>query len=111
MDESKASFLIIKHKHGTLDGTEVRIVVRGIDSAERLVDKFNQENDGWRYYHERTTLTAGTDPAFATKWWWWQRFHIHRDNAHRLTKRDLKLAGRLRKLRESREKNTADAER
>ena len=48
-------------------------VVKGRTNAETALKKFESEqnpadrHEGWRYFLEKTTLKAGTDPAEATE--------------------------------------------
>jgi len=48
-------------------------VVKGRTNAESALKKFESEqspsdrHEGWRYFLEKTTLKAGTDPAEATE--------------------------------------------
>ncbi len=48
-------------------------VVRGKQSAESALKNFEDaqssldRHEGWRYFIEKTTLTAGTDPTEATQ--------------------------------------------
>jgi hypothetical protein len=48
-------------------------VVRGKQIAESAVKKFEDSqgsadrHEGWRYFFEKTTAAAGTDPAQATR--------------------------------------------
>jgi hypothetical protein len=48
-------------------------VVRGKQKAETTLKTFQEaqnssdHHEGWRYFLEKTELTAGTDPAEATK--------------------------------------------
>jgi hypothetical protein len=71
-DEIKASYVVIRHNVRTYESAGVVEVVKGRTNAESTLKKFenNQSpadrHEGWRYFLEKTTLKAGTDPAEAT---------------------------------------------
>lgn len=71
-DEISASYAIIRHNVRTYRSAGVVEVVRGKHNAEITVKKLESGQDpadhheGWRYFIERSTLKAGTDPAEAT---------------------------------------------
>jgi hypothetical protein len=72
-DESKASYVVIRHNVRTYESAGVVEVVKGRTNAESALKKFEGEqsssdrHEGWRYFLEKTTLKAGTDPAEATE--------------------------------------------
>lgn len=72
-DHLTASYTIIRHNIRTYQSAGVLAVVRGKHSAESELKKFEDSQDssdrheGWRYFIEKTDLTAGTDPAEATQ--------------------------------------------
>jgi hypothetical protein len=71
-DEIKASYVVIRHNVRTYESAGVVEVVKGRTNAESTLKGFedNQSpadrHEGWRYFLEKTTLKAGTDPAEAT---------------------------------------------
>lgn len=71
-DELKASYVVIRHNVRTYESAGVVEVVKGRPNAESTLKKFesNQSpadrHEGWRYFLEKTSLKAGTDPAEAT---------------------------------------------
>ena len=72
-DELKASYVVIRHNVRTDEAAGVGEVVRGRTSAESTLKRFENDqspadrHEGWRYFLEKTTLKAGTDPAEATE--------------------------------------------
>jgi hypothetical protein len=72
-DELNASYAIIRHNIRTYKSAGVLAVVRGKQSAESELKKFEDSQDssdrhqGWRYFIEKTDLQAGSDPAEATQ--------------------------------------------
>ena len=72
-DESKASYVVIRHNVRTYESGGVVEVVKGRQNAESTLKRFESEqssadrHEGWRYFLEKTTLKAGTDPAEATE--------------------------------------------
>ena len=72
-DHLTASYAIIRHNIRTYQSAGVVAVVRGKHSAESELKKFedfqdsSDRHEGWRYFIEKTNLTAGTDPAEATQ--------------------------------------------
>jgi hypothetical protein len=72
-DEFKASYVVIRHNVRTYESAGVVEVVKGRTNAESVLKKFEGEqnpadrHEGWRYFLEKTTLKAGTDPAEATE--------------------------------------------
>lgn len=72
-DELKASYVVIRHNVRTYESAGVVEVVKGRMNAESALKKFEGEqssadrHEGWRYFLEKTTLKAGTDPAEATE--------------------------------------------
>ena len=72
-DEFKASYVVIRHNVRTYESAGVVEVVKGRTNAESALKRFEGEqnpadrHEGWRYFLEKTTLKAGTDPAEATE--------------------------------------------
>jgi hypothetical protein len=72
-DHLTASYAIIRHNIRTYQSAGVVAVVRGKHSAESELKKFedfqdsSDRHEGWRYFIEKTSLKAGTDPAEATQ--------------------------------------------
>jgi hypothetical protein len=72
-DDVTASYAIIRHNIRTYRSAGVVAVVRGKQSAESELKKFEDSQDssdrreGWRYFIEKTDLKAGTGPAEATQ--------------------------------------------
>jgi hypothetical protein len=72
-DELKASYVVIRHNVRTYESAGVVEVVKGRTNAESTLKNFESEqspsdrHEGWRYFLEKTTLKAGTDPAEATE--------------------------------------------
>jgi len=72
-DELKASYVVIRHNVRTYESAGVVEVVKGRQNAESTLKNFENEQSpadrhaGWRYFLEKTTLKAGTDPAEATE--------------------------------------------
>ena len=72
-DELKASYVVIRHNVRTYESAGVVEVVKGRQNAESTLKNFESEqssadrHEGWRYFLEKSTLKAGTDPAEATE--------------------------------------------
>jgi hypothetical protein len=72
-DELKASYVVIRHNVRTYESAGVVEVVKGRANAESTLKKFENEqssadrHEGWRYFLEKSTLKAGTDPTEATE--------------------------------------------
>jgi hypothetical protein len=72
-DELKASYVVIRHNVRTYESAGVVEVVKGRPQAESTLKKFENvqspadRHEGWRYFLEKSTLKAGTDPAEATE--------------------------------------------
>jgi hypothetical protein len=72
-DEFKASYVVIRHNVRTYESAGVVEVVKGRTNAESALKKFESDqspadrHEGWRFFLEKTTLKAGTDPAEATE--------------------------------------------
>jgi hypothetical protein len=70
-DDVTASYAIIRHNIRTYRSAGVVAGVRGKQSAESELKKFEDSQDssdrreGWRYFIEKTDLKAETDPAEA----------------------------------------------
>jgi hypothetical protein len=71
-DEARASYVVIRHNVRTYESAGVVEVVKGRQNAESALKNFESgqssadRHEGWRYFLEKTTLKAGTDPAEAT---------------------------------------------
>lgn len=71
-DESRVSYAIIRHNVRTYESGGVVEVVKGRQNAESTMKQFEggQSSEdrqlGWRYFLEKTELTAGTNPQEAT---------------------------------------------
>jgi hypothetical protein len=71
-DELKASYVVIRHNVRTYESAGVVEVVKGRPNAESTLKKFESDqspgdrHEGWRYFLEKSSLKAGTDPAEAT---------------------------------------------
>src|ERR1700758_2261462 len=72
-EEIKASYVVIRHNVRTYESGGVVEVVKGRTNAESALKRFEGEQSsadrhaGWRYFLEKTTLKAGTNPAEATE--------------------------------------------
>ena len=72
-DEITSAYAIIRHNIRTYLSAGVLVVVKGKQNAELELKKFQDSQDsldrheGWRYFIEKTNLTAGTDPTQATQ--------------------------------------------
>ena len=72
-EEIKASYVVIRHNVRTYESGGVVEVVKGRTNAESALKRFEGEQNsadrhaGWRYFLEKTTLKAGTNPAEATE--------------------------------------------
>lgn len=72
-DESKASYVVVRHNIRTYESAGVVEVVKGRHNAESRLKKFEGEqgsadrHEGWRYFLEKTSIKAGTDPTEATE--------------------------------------------
>src|ERR1700686_5898812 len=72
-DELKACYVVIRHNVRTYESAGVVEVVKGRQNAESTLKNFEAEqssadrHEGWRYFLEKSTLKAGTDPAEATE--------------------------------------------
>jgi hypothetical protein len=72
-DELKASYVVIRHNVRTYESAGVVEVVKGRPNAESTLKRFESEqsstdrHEGWRYFLEKSTLKAGTDPTEATE--------------------------------------------
>jgi len=69
----KASYVVIRHNVRTYESAGVVEVVNGRSNAESALKKFENNqgsadrHEGWRYFLEKSSLKAGTDPAEATE--------------------------------------------
>jgi len=65
--------VVIRHNVRTYESAGVVEVVKGRTNAESVLKRFEEEqgssdrHEGWRYFLEKTTLKAGTNPAQATE--------------------------------------------
>jgi hypothetical protein len=109
MDESKASYLIIKHKHGSPKGWSVIAVVKGRGFAEQKVLALNAQRNGWSYYLERTSMRPGTDPELATNIMLLDR-DIRLAKAQKPTKRGLKMSRHFRQWEERKQNKNPDSQ-
>jgi hypothetical protein len=72
-EELKASYVVIRHNVRTYESGGVVEVVKGRQNAESTLKNFEAEqspsdrHEGWRFFLEKSTLKAGTDPAEATE--------------------------------------------
>ena len=72
-DDAKTSYAIILHNIRTYRSAGVVEVVKGKQSAESALKKFEaaqsstDRHEGWRYFFEKTEMKAGTDPEEATR--------------------------------------------
>jgi hypothetical protein len=72
-DELKASYVVIRHNVRTYESAGVVEVVKGRTSAETILKNFEAEqssadrHEGWRFFLEKSSLKAGTNPAEATQ--------------------------------------------
>jgi hypothetical protein len=72
-EELKASYVVIRHNVRTYESGGVVEVVKGRTNAETTLKNFEAEqsstdrHEGWRFFLEKSTLKAGTDPAEATE--------------------------------------------
>ena len=72
-DELKASYVVIRHNVRTYESAGVVEVIKGRPYAESTLKKFENEqssadrHEGWRYFLEKSSLKAGTDPSEATE--------------------------------------------
>ena len=64
---------MIRHNVRTYESAGVVEVVKGRQNAESTLKNFESEqspadrHEGWRYFLEKSSLKAGTDPAEATE--------------------------------------------
>ena len=72
-DELKSCYVVIRHNVRTYESAGVVEVVKGRQNAESTLKNFENEqsssdrHEGWRYFLEKSTLKAGTNPAEATE--------------------------------------------
>ena len=72
-EELKASYVVIRHNVRTYESGGVVEVVKGRTNAETTLKNFEAEqsstdrHEGWRFFLEKSTIKAGTDPAEATE--------------------------------------------
>jgi hypothetical protein len=72
-DDSNASYAIIRHNIRTYLSAGVVKVLRAKRDAEAALKELEDfqgstdQHQGWRYFIEKSSLKAGTDPAEATR--------------------------------------------
>ena len=72
-EELKTSYAVVRHNVRTYESAGVVQIVKGRHNAELTLKNFEVEqspadrHEGWRYFLEKSTLKAGTDPAEATE--------------------------------------------
>jgi len=73
LDDTSASYAIIRHNVRTYRSAGVIAVIRGQRKAESTLKGFQESqsssdhHEGWRYFLEKTDLAAGIDPEEATQ--------------------------------------------
>jgi len=72
LDDSKSSYVLIRHNIRTYVSAGVVEVVQGRQNAEAVMREYQNRqsspdaHEGWRYFLEKTGLRAGMDPIQAT---------------------------------------------
>jgi len=72
LNDSSSFYAIVRYNSRTYRPGGVVLVVKGKQQAESAVKQFQEAlssseyQEGWRYFFEKTSLKAGTDPAEAT---------------------------------------------
>jgi hypothetical protein len=72
-DSTAGGYAIIRYNSRTYQSAGVLVVVRGNETAESELKRFEEcqdssdRHEGWRYFIEKTDLKAGTDPTEATQ--------------------------------------------
>lgn len=72
VDDSKSSYVVIRHNVRTYVSAGVVEVVQGRQRAEGTMREYQNRqspsdvHEGWRYFLEKTGLRAGMDPSQAT---------------------------------------------
>lgn len=72
-DGAADSYAIIRYNKRTYESAGVIVVVRGRKIADSELKRFEEcqdfsdRHEGWRYFIEKTSLKAGTDPTKATQ--------------------------------------------
>jgi len=72
IDDSRASYALIRHNVRTYVSAGVVEVIQGRQNAEAVMREFQNRqsppdaHEGWRYFLEKTGLRAGMDPVQAT---------------------------------------------
>jgi len=72
-DNTADCYAIIRYNSRTYQSAGTLVVVRGKEAAESELKRLEEcqdssdRHDGWRYFIEKTDLTAGTDPVQATQ--------------------------------------------
>jgi hypothetical protein len=73
IDDTSASYAIIRHNVRTYRSAGVIAVIRGQRKAESTLKGFQESqsssdhHEGWRYFLEKTDVAAGTNPEEATR--------------------------------------------
>jgi len=72
LDDSKSSYVLIRHNIRTYVSAGVVEVIHGRQNAEAVMREYQNRqsspdaHEGWRYFLEKTGLRAGMDPIQAT---------------------------------------------
>jgi len=72
IDDSRSSYVLIRHNIRTYVSAGVVEVIQGRHNAEAVMREYQNRqsspdaHEGWRYFLEKTGLRAGMDPAQAT---------------------------------------------
>jgi hypothetical protein len=72
-DDPAGCYAIIRYNSRTYESAGVLVVVRGKETADSELKRFEQcqdsadRHEGWRYFIEETDLKAGTAPAEANR--------------------------------------------
>jgi hypothetical protein len=72
IDDSKSSYVLIRHNIRTYVSAGVVEVIHGRQNAEAVMREYQNRqsspdaHEGWRYFLEKSGLRAGMDPAQAT---------------------------------------------
>jgi hypothetical protein len=72
-DNTADCYAVIRYNSRTYQSAGTLLVVRGKETAESELKRLEEcqdssdRHDGWRYFIEKTDLTAGTDPVQATQ--------------------------------------------
>jgi hypothetical protein len=72
IDDSRSSYVLIRHNIRTYVSAGVVEVIQGRQNAEAVMREYQNRqsspdaHEGWRYFLEKSGLRAGMDPAQAT---------------------------------------------